>query len=140
MYGEAANPTCCRKSLDWAPEEEAQMHQALAADLSAFGVCILSDNPTPITFNGSSLRASLKSYNKDALGVDMYNASELRKLPVFSPGSIAHAMELALNTIGMPHPNLLSLNAVLGKTNGDCRTICKTPLLHRMVLRAGDTV
>ena len=53
---------------------------------------------------------------------------------------IALSLQAALNSIAMPHQNLLSLNALLGKPGGDCRTVCKTPMLYRVLLRADTKV
>ena len=35
-----------------------------------------------------------------------------------------------------PLQNLINLNATLGKPSGGARTICKTPMLYRLSLRA----
>jgi hypothetical protein len=40
----------------------------------------------------------------------------------------------------MPHQLLISLNALLGKPGNGCRTVCKTPVLYRMILRIDETV
>ncbi len=40
----------------------------------------------------------------------------------------------------MFHQWLLSLNALIGKPNKECRTVAKTPMLYRMALRADTAV
>ena len=40
----------------------------------------------------------------------------------------------------MPHQFLLPLNALMGKPNNTCRTVCKTPVPYRLTLRANESV
>ena len=83
---------------------------------------------------------ALKGYRKDTIGSDIWKPSDLRRLPEVARANIALSMEKYLNAAVVPHQNLCSLNALLGKPNGTCRTICKTPVLHRMAMRADFTI
>ncbi len=53
---------------------------------------------------------------------------------------IASAIQRSMQTSAWPHQHLLSLHPCLGKPGGDYRTICKSPMLYRMALRADSTV
>jgi hypothetical protein len=91
-------------------------------------------------FTDFELDLALKGYGKDTLGIDRWPASGLMALPKQAKQAIAKSVETSINTIAIPHQNLVSLNALLCKPNGDCRTITKTPMLYRMALRADKSV
>jgi len=42
--------------------------------------------------------------------------------------------------MAQPIQNLIHLNAILGKPSGGTRTVCKTPMLYRIILRSRNTV
>ena len=95
----------------------------------------LSDNP-PRPFNVELLDEGLAGYKKDALGGDLRGASELRNLPRKIRNMIANQVNDSFQLIAWPHQQLVSLHPCLGKSNGGVRTICLTPMIYRMVLRA----
>ena len=53
---------------------------------------------------------------------------------------VAHCIQSSLQAVSMPYQLLCPLNALLGKPNNKCRTVCKTPVLYRMTLRANQSV
>jgi hypothetical protein len=69
----------------------------------------------------------------------LWSPVELKGLPEAARIWIAASIENALNNVCIPHQQLVSLNPLLGKQVG-CRTICKTPMLYRMTLRADEEV
>lgn len=123
----------------WAPQEDAHSQSNLVADLNMFREAAL-DEDVHVSFDAHALKQSLKVYRKDTLGCDNFKASELRVFPECALQGVASSLEQAINTIAMPHQFLLSLNALLGKPSGDSRTVCKTPMLYRMLLRNDQLV
>jgi len=93
-----------------------------------------------IIFGVPQLDSSLKGYRKETLGCDVWKPSELRCLPYVAKSDISESMQSSMRNVASPHQNLISLNPLLGKPNKTCRTICKTPVLYRMALRADDSV
>ena len=46
----------------------------------------------------------------------------------------------SLDSIAIPHQNGLNLHPCLGKPNGECRTICKAPMLYRMIMKTDQEI
>ena len=90
---------------------------------------------TPIKYGIEELDLALAGYKKDTPGSDVWKPSEFRKLQTISRQFSANVIGKSLNAAVVPHQNLCSLNALLGKPNGTCRTVCETPVLYRMALR-----
>ena len=91
-------------------------------------------------FNVESLDLALTKYKKISLGSDVWAPKELKSLPGQCKEWIANSINHAQLNIVVPHQMLISLNPLLGKPNFGCRTICKTPMLYRMCLRADDEI
>lgn len=91
-------------------------------------------------FDSDTLDTSLKGYKKETIGCDVWKPSDLRRLPQQAKSDLSHHICNYLNDVVVPHQNLVSLNALLGKPNGTCRTVCKTTILHRMAMRADSSV
>ena len=53
---------------------------------------------------------------------------------------IAESMQESCNQAVQPIQIMTNLNPLLGKASGGSRTICKTPMLYRMTLRARTEV
>jgi len=83
---------------------------------------------------------AVNKYKKNSLGIDAWSPNELKGIPAVGKVAIAGAMQQSLRTLAWPHQQLISLNPCLGKPSGGCRTICKTPMLYRMVCRSDDKV
>ena len=90
-------------------------------------------------FGIEELSKALSRYRKTSLGSDVWSPGELRGLPSQAKSWIAKSIEMPLNRACVPHQDLVSLNPLLGKKVG-CRTICKTPMLYRMTIRADSEV
>ena len=90
---------------------------------------------TPIVFGNA-----LKGYRKDTKGSDNWKSSELNSLPDYSKSEIADALNLAQVNIAQLHQHLICLNSCLGKPNKDIRTVCKTPMLYRMMCRTNQSI
>ena len=82
---------------------------------------------------------SAYTYKKNTLGSDMWKATEVAGLPPVAQQILASPLNSGLNTIATPHQLLISLNPVLGKEVG-VRTICKTPMLNRLVMRVDKSI
>ena len=93
-----------------------------------------------VVFDASTLDFALKGYRKETMGSDIWKPSELRVLPEMIKSLLAHSIESSLKAAAIPHQHLLSLSPLLGKPNKSCRTVCKTPMLYRMPLRADFSV
>ena len=93
-----------------------------------------------ISFGAPELDRALKGYRKETMGCDMWKPSELRGLPQVAKSEIAFSIQQSMRSVASPHQHLLFLNPLLGKPNKSCRTICKTPVLYRMALRADQSV
>ena len=91
-------------------------------------------------FHGSNLQSQASSYKKDSLGCDNWAPSEIAALPIECLNLLADALSHGFDRVAAPHQNLMSLNPCLGKPSGDCRTICKTPMLYRLFLRDNVSV
>ena len=50
--------------------------------------------------------------------------------------STHHSIDKTAN----PYQNPSNLHPCLGKPNGDCRTICKSPVLYRMYMRTDSKI
>ena len=74
-------------------------------------------------------------YKKDTRGSDNWTCTELKALPDFAKSEIADALDKGIKSIAWPLQMLLNLMALLGKPNGGDRTVSKTPMLYRMVVR-----
>ena len=72
------------------------------------------------------------------------SAQELALLPHVSSGAIVEALNAALHDFSMPHQLLLNLNPLLGKLSSkdkqECRTICKTIMLYRIMTLCDEQV
>ena len=86
------------------------------------------------------LRDSAQTYGKDTLGSDNWKATDVDSLPDRCLGGIACSMNQSVQSVAMPHQLLLPLNSCLGKPQGGCRTICKTPMLYRLTVRTDNSV
>ena len=86
-------------------------------------------------FTVETLDKGLKGYTKGSLGGDLWHPSELKGIPPLAREEIASQIDFAFQSLAWPHQSIVSLNPCLGKPNGGCRTICKTPMLYRMALR-----
>ena len=130
---------CKTWSKYWAPNNDTKSNSQLAHEFNIFRNEALKNKPN-VKFDAHNLDNSLKSYKKETLGSDTWKPSELRKLPPIAKTKIASSVEVSINTLAIAHQNLISLNALLGKPNKSCRTVCKTPVLYRMALRDDDSV
>ena len=83
--------------------------------------------------------SAAKKYPKHSLGVDHFHPKEFLAAPEVSMAPVADAMENALQQCVLPLQLQLNLNPLLGKPKG-FRTICKTPMLYRMVCRSDRSV
>ena len=72
--------------------------------------------------------------------MDSWVPKELKSLPPVAKGSITDALQLSIDQVAQPLQNLTNLHPALGKPQGGHRTICKTPMLYRMALRADNEV
>ncbi len=91
-------------------------------------------------FTGNMLDDAVKHYKKESKGSDSWGPSEIRALPLECKNHIAFSIQEASQKLAWPHQLLISLNPCLGKPKGDCRTVCKTPMLYRMWCRANKSV
>jgi hypothetical protein len=122
----------------WSPEDPHLIHQVSQNYRDLRKAVLEQDSYT--VFDEDRLDKSLRGYKKDTLGGDFWKPSELRFLPPPAKRSISNACEFAINAVAMPHQIIISLNALLGKPGNGCRTVCKTPVLYRMILRADESV
>ena len=80
------------------------------------------------------------SYKKgNSIGSDIWTSQELYKLEPVSKSEIVDALRIAKSTVAVPHQNLINLSPELGKVKGT-RTINKTPMTYRMVMRADEEI
>ena len=147
----ASNPTefLSHQSETWAkywdPTTDLNEEDSALGDISSeyndFRQIALSQPSTSqIIFGVSQLDQSLKGYRKEPKGSDVWTPSELRSLPETAKAALASSIQSSLRAVASPHQQLISLNPLLGKPNNSCRTICKTPVLYRMTLRADNSV
>ena len=122
----------------WSPEDPHLIHQ-VAQNYKDLRNAVL-EQANFVKFDEDKLNKALKGYMKDTLGGDFWKPSELRFLPSPAKINISNACEFAINAVAMPHQLLISLNALLGKPGNGCRTVCKTPVLYRMILRVDESV
>ena len=93
-----------------------------------------------IYVNHEKYEKAIQTYRKNTLGSDLWGLTELKKLPSVLSKKFSKILNKSVIDIASPHQLLLNLNACLGKPNGDSRTITKTPMLYRMVMRANDEI
>ena len=128
----------------WDPKEDLNDNDDLndiASEFKEFrDIALNKSSNSQIVFGVSQLDQSLKGYRKETKGSDIWAPSELRSLPEVAKAALASSIQSSLRAIASPHQQLISLNPLLGKPNNSCRTICKTPVLYRMTLRADDSV
>ena len=93
---------------------------------------------THVTLAG--FKQAVKIYRKDTLGSDNWGRNELKDLPDIALQPIVGALDYSVKTIASPLQNLSNMNPCLGKPGGDCRTITKTPMLYRMLMRADSDI
>ena len=77
-----------------APTLDEEMPQRVADSLEALPIFV-KEGPqeVPVKFGIDELRKSLKGYNKESIGIDIWSPSELRALPDIALGPIAEAIE-----------------------------------------------
>ena len=117
----------------WHPSDE--VANIVSVLLHHFRADAISDL-APRSFTHQMFDDALKGYHKGSLGVDCWHPAELRGLPAFARNSISDIIQKSFTCLVWPHQQLLSLNPCLGKPNGGVRTVCKTPMLYRMAIRA----
>ena len=74
------------------------------------------------------------------MGSDSWSRDEIDGIPDEEKGALAEVLDESVKTVAVPHQNLINLNACLGKPGGDTRTITKTPMLYRMILRSDEDI
>lgn len=98
-----------------------------------------SNNKDNVVFDSHMLDSGAAHYPNDTKGSDKWTGIEVRSLPIESKIRISRAINSSHIKAVQPLQNLINLNAMLGKPGGGARTICKTPMLYRLPLRArGD--
>ena len=83
---------------------------------------------------------AVSTYKKNSLGSDLWSAKELDALPDEIKQCFVDSLNYTIDLISIPYQNLLNLHPCLGKPNGDCRTICKSPMLYRMFMRTDKKI
>jgi len=126
---------------------EQKWHKAtkhLNEDIKALLLTILQKASDDITtyrsFLTQDLEQGLYGYPKDTKGIDNWTATELRGLPKEAKDAISYAINQTYQLTAQPIQNLINLNPILGKPSSGTRTICKTPMLYRISLRARKEV
>ena len=120
-----------------------EYRQRVASELCDFREFALAQAATSTTsfenFEGTLTNVQMK-HNKNTLGSNNWNCSELRALPSEVIQKLCRVMFNSLEAVAIPHQNLLNLNASLGKPNKDTRTVVKTPMLYRLTVGADEDI
>ena len=126
----------------WAPgtpDEEEVEHDNIHTLLTGLRQHALLEPPDP-PVTPSCYNSALKVYRNDTKGSDNWTSSELKALPDHSKSELSNALNNAHLNIAQPHQHLIGLHSCLGKPSNDIRTICKTPMLYRMMCRIDRSI
>jgi hypothetical protein len=122
----------------WAPDENKDEIPKIVHELHEFRQFALTKDAPK--FDCVDFDSALYNYNNDTLGIDLWSSTELKALPKCARQSISDSLARALLFLVIPFQIIMSLNSLLGKPSGDSRTICKTPMLYRIMCRADKDV